>query len=205
MLAHNDNAILFFVKYPTPGAVKTRLAKSIGQQTAARVYRQLADNNFDVLRNNTQADVIVVFDPTENASQFEEWLAGAAGYVPQQGVSLGDRLIHAFQWAFDQGYRQVVVFGSDTLGLTTEIVAHSFDALKEAQVVVGPANDGGYYLIGLRESQPQLFENIDWSTSHVLSQTQDIIKQLNLKACLLHSLDDFDEINSGGSHERITH
>lgn len=197
---NKKSAILFFVKYPIAGRVKTRLGKSIGFQTAARVYRQLADNNIQILKSSSIADLIIVYDPTTEVSSFQIWFSDASMFVAQQGTTLGERLTHAFQWAFDQGYSKATAFGSDTLGLTGDIVQKNFDALDSVDVVVGPAQDGGYYLIGLGQQRPELFNNIDWSTPQVLSQTQDIIEQLNLKSHMLSVLDDFDEIEEVGTH-----
>jgi rSAM/selenodomain-associated transferase 1 len=199
----NANAILYFVKYPTPGKVKTRLAKSIGEAQAAQLYRQLAEENFTVVRACQNSSLIVFFDPPEDQARVHQWLGGADNYIPQEGVGLGDRLIRAFQWAFDQGYKCVAAYGSDTLHLTTTIVEQSFVALKDADVVIGPAKDGGYYLIGTSSNQPKLFEEIPWSTSDVLLATYKRINGLELKYHTLCPLEDMDEVKSGGAHEFI--
>lgn len=199
-----DCAILFFVKSPTPGKVKTRLANTIGDKEAADVYQQLAQDNFKVLRDCESADLIVVFDPPEDALRINKWLLEAEHYIPQQGAGLGDRLICAFQWAFNQGYRKVTAFGSDTLELTTTIVSQSFVALESADVVIGPAKDGGYYLIGTTALIEGLFHEINWSTAEVLSQTYKKIGDLKLKYLTLCPLEDLDEIKHGGEHEFIS-
>lgn len=187
-------AMLLFVKYPTPGRVKTRLAKTIGDQEAARLYQQLAENNYSILRECKAANLIVVFDPPEDHDKVQQWFPDADQHIPQSGLGLGERLTNAFQWAFDQGFKGVIAFGSDTLNLTTTIVEQSFVMLKEVDVVVGPAKDGGYYLIGLTSKQPQLFAAIHWSTSEVLSQTYQAIQNLKLQYQILTTLEDLDEI-----------
>jgi len=194
---HKENAIIYFVKHQTPGKVKTRLAKTIGDQEAARLYKQSAENNFFILRGCKEADLIVVFDPPEDRVKVHQWLSGADLYIPQEGLVLGKRLINAFKWAFDNGYQKVTALGSDTLQLTTTIAEQSFVALQEADVVIGPAKDGGYYLIGLSSNQPKLFEGIHWSTSEVLSQTYQVIDKLKLKYHTLCLLEDLDEIEPG--------
>lgn len=198
-----ENAIIYFVKYPTPGKVKTRLAKTIGDQEAVYLYKQLAENNFFILRQCKEADLIVVFDPPEDHLKIHQWLSGADHYVTQEGLDLGNRLINVFKWAFNQGYQKAAAYGSDTLQLTTTIAEQSFVALESADVVIGPAKDGGYYLIGLSSNQPMLFEEINWSTSEVLSQTYQVINKLRLKFCTLCPLEDLDEIKQGGTHEFI--
>lgn len=199
----NANAILYFVKYPTPGRVKTRLARTIGEAQAARLYQQLAEANFSILRQCERTDLIVVFDPPEDQEKVQQWLPGAGRYVPQKGSGLGDRLANAFQWAFDQGYTKAAACGSDILQLTTAIMEQSFTALNDTDVVIGPAKDGGYYLIGLASNQLELFEGIDWSTSAVLSQTYRAIDRSGLKHSTLCLLEDLDEIKPGGMHEFI--
>ena len=189
-----NHAILYFVKYPQAGKVKTRLAKTIGDQEAARLYKQLAEQNFLVIRACKNADLIVMFDPPEDHVRINQWIPRADRYIPQEGLILGERLINAFKWAFDDGYQKVTAFGSDTLELTTIIVEQSFVALTEVDVVIGPAKDGGYYLIGVSSHQPQLFENIHWSTSEVFSQTHQAITASKLKLKILCPLEDLDEI-----------
>lgn len=186
--------LLFFVKFPTPGRVKTRLAKTLGQDEAARCYRELAEANFKVLRRVKNVDLIVTFDPPQQEERIKQWLVNANFYIPQQGKDLGVRLSNAFQWAFDNGYRHVSVFGSDILGLTVAVAQQSLAALQEAEAVIGPAKDGGYYLIGLSSYQPALFEEIAWSTDQVLSQTHQIINTLGLTHHTLTPLEDLDEI-----------
>ena len=198
-----ENAIIYFVKYPTPGKVKTRLAQTIGEQGAVYLYKRLAENNFFILRECKEADLIVVFDPPEDRVKIYQWLPGADRYIPQEGLDLGERLMNTFKWAFDNGYQKAAAFGSDTLELTTTIVEQSFVALQEADVVIGPAKDGGYYLIGLSSNQPRLFEGINWSTSEVLFQTHQVINKLKLKYHILCPLEDLDEIKPGGTHEFI--
>jgi rSAM/selenodomain-associated transferase 1 len=201
MTCRNQQAILFFVKYPTAGHVKTRLAKTLGDQAAARVYRQLAGQNYSILRACGQTDLIVFFDPPEDHDKIQQWLPSADEYLPQQGDDLGQRLTSAFAWAFAQGYKRVAAYGSDTLHLTTEIAQQSFAALCQTDVVIGPAKDGGYYLIGLSANHPQVFVNISWSTSDVLAQTYQIMTKLKLKYQSLSALEDLDEIKSGSMHE----
>ncbi len=196
----NANAILYFVKFPTPGKVKTRLAKTLGDEKAAEIYRQLALENFYVLRQCRNADLVVYFDPPEDQQKVQQWLPGADQYIPQMGIDLGDRLKHVFQFGFGYGYQKVCAYGSDTLQLTLTIVEQGFVALREADVVIGPAKDGGYYLMGTASYQPDLFENVPWSTTEVLSETYKKICQSQLKHHLLVPLEDLDEVKSGGDN-----
>lgn len=208
----NSNILLYFVKYPTPGKVKTRLAKTVGEQEAAKLYSELAEKNLRViapLHQSNICDLVVVYDPPEKSEDIKRWLILSCEYLPQCGGGLSERLTHAFQEAFSakgeisprsggqMGGKRVIALGSDTLGLTIAIIQQGFEVLKSNDVVIGPAEDGGYYLIGLNHFQPKLFEGIAWSTSEVLPQTYKIINNLRLSYQTLNQLEDLDEIKTG--------
>lgn len=203
MTCRKQQAILYFVKYPTAGHVKTRLAKTLGDQAAAQIYRQLAGQNYSILRACGQTDLIVFFDPPEDHDKIQQWLPNANEYLPQHDGDLGQRLMSAFDWAFAQGYKRVAAYGSDTLHLTTAIAQQSFAQLNETDVVIGPAKDGGYYLIGLAVNQPKLFLGIPWSTGDVLAQTYHIIAKLKLHYQTLPALEDLDEVKPGSRDELL--
>src|SRR3989338_332862 len=145
--------VLYFVKYPEPGKVKTRLAKSIGNEAAANAYRGLAESGFRTLQElaGNEFKVTVMFDPPGKESEIKEWLSGASDYMTQQGNDLGERLTHAFQRSFSEEACAVIALGSDTLGLKKDVIEKAFDSLQYYDVVIGPAKDGGYYLIGCKE------------------------------------------------------
>jgi len=194
------NVLLYFVKYPTPGKVKTRLAKTVGEQEAARLYGELAGKTLEVIASLYQRnifDLVIVYDPSEKSEDIKRWLSLSCEYLPQCGGGLSERLKHAFGEAFQKGAKRVMALGSDTLGLRTDIIQQGFEALHSIDVVVGPAEDGGYYLIGLSDFQPKLFEGIAWSTSGVLSQTYKTINDLRLSYQTLSQLQDLDEIKIG--------
>ena len=192
----NRNLILYFVKYPEPGKVKTRLAKTIGDEAAAKCYGNLAEHNFRILAplNSDGVKNVVVFDPADKEVQIREWLPTADDYLPQQGNDLGSRLVHAFQFAFDKKVQAAIAIGSDTIGLRREFISKAFDSLDHYDVVLGPAKDGGYYLIGLSSPQQVLFSNIPWSTSEVFNATLAWIQKEGLSYYLLEQLEDLDEI-----------
>ncbi len=208
----NLNILLYFVKYPTPGKVKTRLAKTVGVQEAARLYRELAEKNLRVIASLHQrniCDLVIAFDPLEKKEDFKRWLSVSCEYLPQCGEGLSERLTNTFREAFQKGGKRVMALGSDTLNLTPDIIEDGFEALKSKDVVVGPAEDGGYYLIGLSCFRPELFEGITWSTSEVLDQTYKLIRQLNLSYQSLCLLEDLDEIENSparaGQGEKYGH
>lgn len=191
-----ESILLYFVKYPTPGKVKTRLAATVGDREAARLYQELAEKNFReivLLHQRKVCDLAVVFDPPGKIQDIKNWLSASCGYWPQSEGDLSERLICAFREAFQRGGKRIIALGSDTLGLTFKIIEESFEALKSNDVVIGPAKDGGYYLIGTNSFQPELFQEIPWSTSDVLAQTYKTINNLHLSYQTLSQLADLDE------------
>lgn len=194
------NVLLYFVKYPTPGKVKTRLAKTVGEQEAARLYSDLAEKNLKVIESLHQSDIcnlVIVFDPPEKREDIKRWLSLSCEYLPQCGENLSQRLKHAFGEVFRNGGKRVMALGSDTLGLTAGIIQQGFEALQSNDVVIGPAEDGGYYLIGSSSFQLGLFEEISWSTDAVLQQTYRRISKLGLSHQTLVQLEDLDEMKIG--------
>jgi uncharacterized protein len=122
----------------------------------------------------------------------QEWLGTDLWYQEQPAGDLGDRMCAAFRSAFDQGYQSVMIVGTDCPGLTTALLTQGFAALQNQVVALGPAIDGGYYLIGLQRLVPELFQKINWSTATVFAETLAIADQLQLSTYLLQSLPDID-------------
>ncbi len=195
---------LYFVKYPEPGRVKTRLGKEIGFEKAAQRYRSLAESNFKKLTEASGDDICVqvTFDPPEAEEKIKAWLPGSS-YRPQQGVALGERLTNAFKDAFDCGAQWVLALGSDTLGLEPHHIRQALDELENSDVVIGPAHDGGYYLIGMNKLYFSLFQRIPWSTSQVLETTLERIRKERLRYFLLPPLEDLDEMKSIIARDRL--
>lgn len=190
------NVLLYFVKYPRPGKVKTRLARTLGNERAAFVYRELAEKNLAILKPLTERGILIVitFDPPQSEALMRFWLSNRYEYLAQQGEGLGERLENAFQESFKNRAQKVIAVGSDILGLEPGLVEEAFMRLDDEDVVLGPAQDGGYYLIGTSRFVPELFHNIPWSTDRVLNETLSIIKEENLTVYQLKELEDLDEI-----------
>lgn len=205
----SPNALVYFVKYPEPGMVKTRLAKVVGDLRAAQVYRELTETNLGIL-NSLPPDfvkVVIAFDPFKNEEAIRSWLPGPYEYVAQKGSELGMRLQNAFQFAFEKGSKKVMALGSDTLGLKPDLIVKGFEALEFYDVAIGPAYDGGYYLIGTNREQPSIFKNIPWSSPHVFESTLNKLIEKDLSYYLLQKLDDLDEaknLRGGKKHEIFT-
>lgn len=189
-----DRILLIFAKAPDPGRVKTRLARSLGDEEAAAIYRSMGSRVVDSLRNGPWRTVIY-FDPPDSESRIREWLGtDALEFLAQPPGGLGERLTQGFDWGFGQG-TVVCAVGTDAPTLTIEGVTSAFHQLEgpgESDLVLGPANDGGYYLVALRRRAPELFAGIPWSTGQVLAATLDAALALELCSELLVPLSDVD-------------
>jgi uncharacterized protein len=165
-------AVLVFVREPVAGRVKTRLAAEVGPVAALRVYRALAEQAVAAARDSGAEVRVHCTPPDEDARRrVAAWLGGGVAYLPQAPGGLGERMRAAFAEAFAAGHARVVVIGSDLPEMSPAVLAEAFAALETHPAVVGPALDGGYYLLGMREMVDGVFDGIDWSTPAVLAQT----------------------------------
>lgn len=170
-----DNALIIFVKNPRQGKVKTRLAKTVGDERALEVYNELMDITAREVSKVNSADCFVFYSnflPEEDDIWKDEYVIKEL----QEGEGLGERMKNAFKHLFDQGYERVAIIGSDLPEMTHELIEQAFAELDEVEVVLGPAKDGGYYLLAMKEYLPELFENKTWSTDSVFDETiEDLI------------------------------
>ena len=160
-----------FAKYWQPGTVKTRLAASIGHQSAADLYRLLLELVLDRATQEFSGKRILAFSPPDQKAAFDELVGAEWQLKAQSQGNLGARMSHFFECAFADNSSKVVLLGSDSPDLPAGTITNAFRALDVATVVLGPSEDGGYYLIGMREFVPQVFHDIDWSTGRVYKQT----------------------------------
>jgi hypothetical protein len=174
--------------------VKTRLAAAIGPEAAADLYRALVEH---VLETTTpepgQYERLVFFDPPEALDEMRAWLPGVR-LLAQSGGGLGARMADAFARAFARGARRVAIVGTDVPGVSRATANEALSALDAADVVIGPAEDGGYYLLALREPQPGLFAGIEWSTPGVRGQTLERAAAAGLSVRELGRLRDVDTL-----------
>ena len=188
----NRNLYGIFLKYPEPGMVKTRLARDVGNEKAAEISRQVAEQ---IMKNTLSVDQnyerIVFYDPPERLRDFEQWL-GHEQFIPQQGKDVGERMDLAIRALLDRGAEKAVLTGTDIPGLNSDVIARAFAVLDDAEVVIGPAKDGGYYLIGMKEPHLELFQGIPWSTPRVYKDTASILEQLHLCYRCVEMLSDLD-------------
>jgi hypothetical protein len=185
---------LVFVRAPEPGRVKTRLAATLGAEGALRVYRRLAEQTVREARA-LGGELRIHFTPADREAQVRAWLGEGALYLPQADGDLGARMEAAFAAAFDAGARRVVIIGSDLPDLSAALLRRAFDALDEHPAVLGPAHDGGYYLLGLGAPLPAVFRDMPWSTDAVLPLTLARLRAAGIEPALLPPLRDVDEVH----------
>lgn len=185
-----QNHLIIFVKNPVLGTVKTRLAKSVGDEKALDIYQdlmmkcQLEASGVNAKRHLFYSKNILENDDWSNVN-FEKKI--------QVEGNLGDKITGAFETVF-QEKGKVLIIGSDCYDLTAEIIEEAFDRLENNDVVIGPANDGGYYLLGTNQFHPELFRKITWSTETVLQETVEQAKTKKLSVSLLKELIDLDTL-----------
>jgi rSAM/selenodomain-associated transferase 1 len=186
--------LLVFLKEPRPGAVKSRLAARIGAEAAAAVYRAIADEA--IRRTAPRGDEYerrFLFDPPDSGPRIAEWLPGQI-ILPQGGGDLGERMARAFADAFASGARRAVVIGTDVPAVAREDVLDALESLDEHDVAVGPATDGGYYLLALKRPEPELFRGIRWSSPDVLTGTLERAATRGLSVRVLRTIGDVDTV-----------
>ena len=186
------NLLGIFAKFWEPGKVKTRLAKSIGQSSSAKLHRAFVSHLIQKLVR-VDCNRVIGFTPQESESQFKQIAQPDWQLEVQIGEDLGQRMNSFFIRAFERSFQKVVLIGADFPGISIDYIEAAFDALSDNDVVLGPASDGGYVLIGL--SKPcHIFEGVQWSTDTVLESTVENIQQLELSHKLLSTQTDIDEI-----------
>lgn len=187
-----SSKVIVFVKNTVLGRVKTRLAKTMGDDKALKVYNLLLG------LTKEQVSKLTIDKEVSYAWQVEEndlWNNDIFKKSVQVDGDLGEKMKHSFKAAFKDGYQKVVLIGSDCPTLTSEILDQAFLYLNSNDAVFGPSKDGGYYLIGMSKFNPTLFDGIKWSTSQVLSQTEEIAKNESISYAKLPVLNDIDDEN----------
>jgi rSAM/selenodomain-associated transferase 1 len=183
----SKKALIVFTRNPELGRCKTRLAATIGDQSALNVYRFLLDHTVKIT-SHLSADVYVYY--SEKIREIDIWNTSIFRKKQQQGLDLGAKMQHAFTEVFGMGYQKAIIIGSDMYDISTQDLEDAFLTLEKNNFVVGPAQDGGYYLLGMKQLKTSLFKNKKWGTSTVLSDT---LKNLTLeKVSILPEKNDVD-------------
>ena len=184
------SAVIILIRNPVLGCVKTRLAAEIGNFNALNVYRSLLSYTRNITNNIDSSRLLFYSDFIDFN---DDWEDGIYQKYLQSGNDFGEKMLNAFNIALTQ-HELVVIIGSDCFELNSEIIELAFKKLKDFDVVIGPAKDGGYYLMGLKRVYPELFQGKSWSTDSVLSETIDTLKELDLTYHLLPLLGDIDTL-----------
>ena len=224
MSASFRNRLIIFTRYPEPGVTKTRMIPALGAEGAADLQRGMTEHlmaSVAFLQARRSLAVEIRFEGGSEALM-GNWLGQAFTYTHQGEGDLGQRLQRALVEGFEDGSTAIVIVGSDIPDISSATIERAFEALKHSKLVLGPAGDGGYYLIGLQKDNehlayPELFKSIDWGTPRVLAQTVAAAYQLGIGYELLDTLNDVDRpedlgiwqraLRSGstpGSHPRVS-
>lgn len=200
-----SQALVIFAKYPAPGLVKTRLARIIGDTAACEIYRSFTDiiiGKAAVIKDvRIRLDIAPFTD--ESFSYFNKRYPNV-DVVPQSGDDLGARMLNSITSAYSSGFERTCMIGTDIPDLPLEIINEAFKSLLQNDVVLGPSNDGGYYLIGMKIPIPQLFEDIAWSTDTVFSNTSSRAASLGFSLSVLPRFSDVDTMEDlAGLYVRI--
>lgn len=184
-------ALIIFVRYPELGKVKTRIAATAGDQKALAIYKQLLLHTRDMAKS-VEADRYVYYSESLEENTFSIWDTG--DFIPktQTGSDLGERMQYAFREVLEKGYEKICIIGSDCIDLKSKNLEEAYTMLDIHACVFGPATDGGYYLLGLKEMHPAFFINKQWSSREVLSTTLKDCMRHNLPFFLLEELTDID-------------
>ena len=187
--------MLFFVKNPKKGKVKTRLASAVGGEMAVRLYKRFLLEMLFTLNRGTFLFYLCYY-PADALEDLRNWLGEEYLYMTQQGEDLGERMKNGFMEALAMNFKRVVLIGSDIPDLPLEFIEEAFTSLKETDVVIGPSLDGGYYLIGFKDKKfsPQAFKGIPWSTERVFEETMKILKHEGLTVHTLQPRRDIDTV-----------
>jgi rSAM/selenodomain-associated transferase 1 len=192
MQKNSLDALIVFQKNPKLGKVKTRLAATVGNHRALEIYEFLIEKTFSQInKTRREIDVFVYYSDFLPDVQEYESSHSLCGFV-QKGTDLGDRMKNAFSDIFALGYQKILILGTDCPTIQSEIIEEAFRGLEKVQVVVGPASDGGYYLLGMNRLIEDLFVDIPWSTPEVLSISSQSLLGEKIPFLLLPELSDID-------------
>lgn len=188
-----DNCVLFFVKYPVPGKVKTRLCAEFGEKVVTALYKNFV---LDALSTIRQLNVPfqICFEPESARNKMKQWLGEQYSYSAQKGSNLGDRMKNALAQTFEKNCSRTILIGSDLPDLPAAFLSEALQSLESNHAVLGPSYDGGYYLIGSSKAHflPEVFDGISWSTRNVFQQTIDVLKKHSRKVHILPQWFDVD-------------
>jgi len=184
----HSNLLIVFAKNPIKGIVKTRLAKTVGEDAAFEVYRRLLTITKEAAESKSNWDLAIYF--TDHID--ENWNSDSA-YVQVNG-DLGDKMKDAFQRSFESGYKRVIGIGTDLAEMNSEILSKAFNSINFTEFVFGPASDGGYYLLGMNQFIECIFDDKPWGTESLLDASLQELEKMKISHFLLPTLNDIDTL-----------
>lgn len=191
--------IIIFTRFPKPGKTKTRLIPVFGEEGAADLQRCMTEDTLHSVLQLKRVRPVSIEIRYEggNENLMKGWLGGDVSYRSQGEGDLGERMSGAFGEAFQSELKRVIIIGTDCPDLSIHLLQNAFDALSHSDVIIGPARDGGYYLIGFRKNDfsPEVFEGIDWGTDKVFKKTLNFLKKTGSKIHLLPKWNDVDTLD----------
>nr|WP_279344254.1 TIGR04282 family arsenosugar biosynthesis glycosyltransferase [Gramella jeungdoensis] len=187
--------LIIFTKNPVKGKVKTRLSRDIGEDKALEIYKFLLEHSYTVTAPLTVTKHVYY---SKNIAANDQWNNGDFDKRLQKGGDLGEKMKNAFLEGFEEGYKRIVIIGTDLYELKTEDIEKAFSHLKDNDYVLGPANDGGYYLLGMNSLNSEVFKNKAWSTSSVFRDTLKDMEGSKVK--LLSTQNDIDVLDDIKDH-----
>ena len=189
---NEQNTIIIFCKYPIEGNVKTRIAKTIGNEVSVNLYKLLSEYIFQELLKTENVFQYLFYDNNADRDKIKKWAGAEFTYELQEGNDLGEKMYNAFNKVIDRGSTKTIIVGTDIPDISSDIIQKAFQALNNSDVVIGPAMDGGYYLLGMKRLYKSFFTGIEWSNHTVLKKTLEKINSLNLSYSMLPELIDID-------------
>ncbi len=184
-----EEALIIFVKNPNIERVKTRLAKDIGEEKATQIYRLLQKHTREVALEAGKYNALFYGKAIDEE---DEWPEENFDKLVQRKGDLGIKMANAFYQMIKDGFESMVLIGSDCYDINSDHINQAFKALEDHDIVIGPAEDGGYYLIGMKDFHPKLFADKKWSTEEVYASTIETINEIGLSVVELEKLSDID-------------
>lgn len=181
--------LIIFYRNPQLGRIKTRLAAEIGDSKALAIYLFLSAHTRNITEHLAEDKVVFYSDYIDTE---DSWSNSIYQKQLQNGADLGQKMYNAFLHGFEKGYGSICIIGTDCFELTSSIIADAFNALTSSDAVIGPAKDGGYYLLGMNRLRMEYFENKSWSTDSVLKDTIADFEKAEIKFHELPVLSDVD-------------
>lgn len=204
MAEPSDQAVVLFARDPILGKVKTRLSPFLDDETILKLYTCFLNDSLDKIRQVDSADLFVGIAPSNQSGFFTGQQGSDTHLFVQEGETLGDKMRQAFKDRFEEGYKKIVIIGSDSPSLPVSYIERALGSDKD--LVLGPSTDGGYYLIGMREKVVEVFDGVAWGTEEVLRETYERLAKEGAELELLpvwYDIDSPDDLKFFKTHLQL--